>query len=105
MTEALGMAGRRARKLAHDRIQARVAPRSLAPAPCPLPDRPLPLVQRAEESPPSGAESASAPPTGPAESGVTNERETKPLTPEEVADRVYQLMRQDLRWDRERSGR
>ena len=33
------------------------------------------------------------------------ERETIPPKPEDVADRVYQIMVQELRRDRERSGR
>jgi hypothetical protein len=45
-------------------------------------------------------------PPAPEAEGVAaaNGRETAPITPEEVAERVYQLICRDLRWDREREG-
>lgn len=106
MTNHLGTAGRRAANLAPDQMQVEAGVHSLAPAPSAISEGPRTVVQRS-------ADSQSA-----AEGGVLNtpshstgagravvEREALSPSPEEVADRVYQLLRQDLRWERERRGR
>lgn len=106
MTKHLGMAGRRVRSLALDRKQIAGAVHGPAPAPSAIPEAPLPLVQRLAASQSSTEGESDSPSPGVTEMGAAAiERETTSPSPEEVADRVYQLLCQDLRWERERRGR
>jgi hypothetical protein len=69
-------------------------------------DGPPSLLQRAASSPPPAGDGESVPPSTPADAAaVAIERGTPPPSPEEVADRVYRLLCEDLRRDRERWGR
>lgn len=104
MTDRLGTAGRRARRLVLARTGGVAPVRSPAPAVQAIGDDPLPLVQRAASGG-SQAEGTSSLPSQPGEPGVAAvERETHPPTPEEVTERVYRLFMQDLRCERERRG-
>jgi hypothetical protein len=58
----------------------------------------------ASQSPATGVGDSPAP-HAPAPGTAAIERETPSPSPEEIADRVYELLCQDLRWARERSGR
>lgn len=64
------------------------------------------LVQRlaTSQSPADGVGDSPSPHAAGSEAAAI-ERETPSPSPEEVADRVYELLCQDLRWARERSGR
>lgn len=106
MTDRLGMAGRRARGLALNRMQGAAPVRGPAPTPIAIPDDPLPLIQRAAPSQSPAAGVADSAPSQPTETGAAAiERETHSPTPKEVAELVYRLFSQDLRWERERRGR
>ena len=106
MTNYWGMAGRRARSLALDRMQVTGSALGPAPAPSTTPEDPLPLVQRAAANSLPAKGAVGAPSSDSTAMGAEEiERETPSPSPEEVADRVYQLLCQDLRWERERRGR
>ena len=105
MTRPIGAAGRQARDLALGRVRGRLTHHPTGRFLFPVRPGPLPLVQRVRSGPSSesGAtesQSDSAPASDQAPTAV--ERETSSPSPEEVADRVYDLFRQDIRWGRER---
>jgi len=65
----------------------------------PVEESPAGLVQRLENSDPGGT----PPAAGPAGEGSPPEGAAG-LTPQQVADRVYELLMRDLRQERERRG-
>lgn len=105
MSKQIGAAGRRSVGQAH-RL-ATGAHHRLQPAPARFSNRevPLPFVQRAAPaSPATGGPEPAGTPESEEPAGATVERETAALSPQAVADRVYDLLCQDLRRDRERCG-
>jgi len=105
MTRHIGAAGRRARDLALGRVRRQLAPHAPGRFLVPVRSGLLPLVQRAGSGPSSesGATEEGAPsPPASDQTPTAVERETRSPSPEEVADRVYDLFRQDMRLGRER---
>ncbi len=106
MTASIGRAGRVALELAWERTRrARLA--GWGAATYRVDDRPLPLVQMAaggEEGPAAEGGEGSAPPPASAPA-QTVEREMRPPSAEEVANRVYRLLLETLRLERERGVR
>lgn len=102
MSEGIGMAGRRARE--HARQRRAQVPRPAQPPP---PQGSLPLVVQRAVSQQSGASEGGTAPSAPAGQAPAEATERVPTTPspEEIADRVYRLFCQELRLDRERTGR
>ena len=105
MTRHIGAAGRQARDLALGRVRGRLTHQPTGRFLFPVRSGPLPLVQRVQPNSSAEAEAAegrsdSAPASDQAPTAI--ERETSSPSPEEVADRVYDLFRQDIRWGRER---
>jgi hypothetical protein len=103
MTSHIGASGRQARDLALDRVRRQLPHRPAGGLLVPARSGPLPLVQRVESD--SSAEAAegqgdSSPASDQEPTAV--ERETSAPSPEEVADRVYDLFRQEMRLGRER---
>lgn len=104
MTNAIGEAGRRARRMAFEHRRATTKIPGPGPAPYPVLTRPLTLLQRAVGSPPPEEEPANSNAPGEAPTVETTDRETRSPTAEQIAEQVYRLMSQDLRRDRERCG-
>ena len=103
MTRHIGAAGRQARDLALGRVRRQLPHRPAGGLLVPVRSGPLPLVQRVESDSSAGAvegQDDSAPASDQAPAAV--ERETSSPSPEEVADRVYDLFRKEMRWGRER---
>jgi len=102
----IGRAGRLALELAWERTR-RARPTGRGVATYRVDERPLPLVQMAaegEQGPSAeGGESATPPPALAA--AQTVEREMRTPSAEEVADRVYRLLLDTLRLERERGVR
>lgn len=105
MTRHIGGAGRRARELALGRVRGKLAYHTPEKPLFPVRTGPLPLVQRvapssSAEAGATGAQSDSPPASDQAPTAI--KRETRSPSPEEVANRVYDLFCQDMRWGRER---
>lgn len=104
MNKGIGWAGRQARRLALDHKAKKVG-RAVRLETWPAQPSPLPLVQRAEAEPTGAAaapESANEPTPSSDRMTAVVERERRPPSPEEIAGRVYELLRQDIRQGRER---
>jgi len=100
MAKSIGAAGRAARDLARRRFGA-------LPAPFPVDPLSLPLVQAAAGDEPVAAVTgspASAQPPAVVPAAMAIERETPAVSAEAVAERVYNMLRRDLRLERERRG-
>jgi hypothetical protein len=108
VTGSIGTAGRRAQRLAQERVQtARDAGSARPPLSHPV-DVAAPLfVQAATAGPalPATEEGAAAGIVASPPADEAIEREMPSPSAEEVADRVYRLFRDDLRRERERLGR
>lgn len=106
MRASIGRAGRLALELAWERTR-RARPTGRDVATYRVDDRPLPLVQMAaegeEEPAADGGEGLTPPPASAA--AQTVEREMRTPSAEEVADRVYRLLVETLRLERERGAR
>jgi hypothetical protein len=105
MTRNVGASGRRARDLALGRVSRQLAPRATGRILVPVRSALLPLVQRVGSGPSSefgAAEDGDLSPPASDQTPTAVQRETRSPSPEEVADRVYDLLRQEIRWGRER---
>jgi hypothetical protein len=105
MTRYIGASGRRARDLALGRVSRQLAPHATGRLLVPVRSGLLPLVQRAGSGPSTesgAAEDGDLSPPASDQTPTAVQRETRSPPPEEVADRVYDLFRQDIRWGRER---
>lgn len=104
MNQGIGWAGRQARRLALDHKTKRIGHAVRLEA-WPNQPSPLPLVQRTQAES-TGAATAPAgadePTPGSDRTPAADERERRPPSPEEIAERVYELLRQDVRQGRER---